>query len=287
MSKTTKKDNIFADGFSVNAEEVVNILVGFISDCIEKTKSEKAVLGLSGGLDSSLVACLAAKALGPERVLGLIMPYKSSSESSKTDAELVVGTYGISSEVVDITPMVDSYFEKHESADPNRRGNFMARQRMAVLYDTAARERGLVIGTSNKSELLLGYGTIFGDLAYAVNPVGDLYKTQIRILSEILGISENIRTKPPSADLIAGQTDEDDLGFTYDKVDKFLYLWADKRKTEDELEKEYGYDREFIKDVVLRVKKNHFKRISPVIAKVSARTIGHEFRYAWEWSLVE
>lgn len=272
---------------SIDTEVVTKILTGFIADCIHKTASKKAVIGLSGGLDSSVVAALAVRALGADRVLGVILPYKSSSRASLEDAVSIGKHLNISTTLIDITPMVDAYFEQPRvlGAGDKRRGNMMARQRMSVLYDISAREKGLVIGTSNKSELLLGYGTIFGDLACAVNPVGDLYKTQIRQIAESLEIPEYIRSKTPTADLVAGQTDEADLGFSYAEVDRFLYLWVDRRQSESEL-KEYDFNPEFIKNVITRVRRNQFKRMPPVIAKISARTIGHEFRYAWEWSTI-
>ena len=270
---------------SIDTEVVTKILTGFIADCLHKTARKKAIIGLSGGLDSSVVTTLAVRALGADRVLGVILPYKSVTRASRQDAEKFARYLGIKTELIDVTPMVDAYFERQPDADANRRGNMMARQRMSVLYDISAREQGLVIGTSNKSELLLGYGTIFGDLACAVNPVGDLYKTQIRQLAESLEIPEYIRSKTPTADLIVGQTDEADLGFSYTEVDRFLYLWVDRRHSESEL-KEYDFNPEFIKNVITRVRRNQFKRMPPVIAKISARTIGHEFRYAWEWSTV-
>jgi len=270
---------------SVDTAIVIQILTEFLSDCITRTSSAKGIIGLSGGIDSSVSAALAAKALGAERVLGVIMPHRSSSPSSRTDAELLAGQLGIAVELVDISPMTDAFYERDPKAGATRRGNTAARQRMAVLYDISARENGLVIGTSNKSELLLGYGTIFGDLACAINPLGDLYKTQVRQVAAALDIPEAIMKKTPTADLVEGQTDEADLGHTYEEIDQFLYLWVDKRYNEAELE-EYGYSPAFISEVIKRVRKNHFKRIPPLIAKVSGRTIGHEFRYAWDWSVV-
>lgn len=276
---------LYPAGLTLNSESVIQILTGFIEDCIHKTSVKKGIIGLSGGIDSSVSAALAVQALGADRVLGLIMPYKSSSSSSAADAEEFAGKLGISTEHFDISPMVDSFYNQDPGVDENRRGNTMARQRMSVLYDISARETGLVIGTSNKSEMLLGYGTIFGDLACAINPMGDLYKTQVRQLAEVLDIPDSIRNKAPTADLVTGQTDESDFGFTYDEVDKFLYLWVDQRYNEAELE-DYGFDPAFISKVIKLVRRNHFKRIPPLIAKVSGRTIGHEFRYAWDWSNV-
>jgi len=276
----------FSVDLSLDYTVVTKILVGFIADCFQKANAQSAVIGLSGGLDSAVVAKLSAEALRLERVLGVVMPYKTSAPESIADALRFGEWLGIRTELVDISPLVDAYFSRQREADANRRGNAMARTRMIVLYDISAREQGLVIGTSNKSELLLGYGTIFGDLACAINPVGDLYKTQMRQLAEYLEIPEYIRKKTPTADLFQGQTDEGDLGFTYDEADRLLFLWVDQRVSEEEL-KEYGFAQEFINAVFNRVRKNNFKRLPPLIAKFSGRTIGHEFRYPWEWSFVK
>ncbi len=275
--------NIAVD-MDINSEKTAEILTGFIKDCFEKTGCQKAVIGLSGGLDSTVAAALSVNALGKDRVIGVIMPYKESSPSSREDAEFIASFLGIESELVDITTMVDAYFENYPGADPSRRGNVMARQRMMVLYDVSARDNGLVIGTSNKSEILLGYGTIFGDLACAINPVGDIYKTQERAIAAHLNIPDRILKKTPTADLVAGQTDEGDLGFSYEEVDPLMYLMVDERYTDEEL-LEKGFSKEFIDNVRTRIKRNHYKRIPPLIAKVSKRTIGHEFRYSWDWSV--
>jgi len=280
--KTNKKDI----DLSIDTEFVNETLTGFIEDCFEKTGAKKAIIGLSGGLDSSVAAKIAADALGGKRVVGVIMPYKTSSLESKEDAILAADSIGIGTIEVDITPMVDSFYENDITADDTRRGNMMARQRMSVLYDISAKESGLVIGTSNKSEILLGYGTIFGDLACAVNPIGDLYKTQERQFGHYLELPEKILNKTPTADLVEGQTDEDDLGFTYEEVDPLLYLMIDEKLDKSALI-EYGFKEKFIDDVSKRIRRNHFKRIPPLIAKLSKRTVGHEFRYAWDWSTIK
>lgn len=281
--KTNQSKSQTGVNLSIDAEIVTKILTGFIKDCFDKTKSKKAVIGLSGGLDSSIVASLAVRGIGAQNVLGVILPYKQSAKESRYDAEAIAHQLGIKIEVIEITPMVEAFRENCSVDNSERIANVIARQRMIVLYDISARESGLVLGTSNKSELMLGYGTIFGDLASAINPVGDLYKTQMRQLSEFLEIPDIIRSKSPTADLIFGQTDESDFGFTYEEVDKLLYLWVDKRCSESELE-DYGFESDFIRDVIKRVRRNHFKRIPPLIGKISARTIGHEFRYSWDWS---
>ncbi len=250
---------------SINTDKVTEILTEFISDSIKEASAAKGIVGLSGGLDSSVVAALSAKALGNDRVLGVIMPYRTSSPQSREDAEQLAKSLGIETEMVDITPMVDAFYAKYQEADANRRGNFMARQRMTVLYDISARERALVIGTSNRSEILLGYGTVYGDLACAVNPVGGLYKTQMRQLAEALGIPETIRLKKPSADLEIGQTDEGDFGFTYAEADKLLYLKIDRQLSDRELE-DKGFDSGFIASINERIEKNRFKSRMPKIA---------------------
>jgi len=260
------------------------ILVAFIRDEVRKVGLGRVVLGLSGGVDSSLSAFLAAEALGPANVLGVRLPYRTSSRESLEDAQRVVGQLGIASLTIDITPQVDSYFELFPDADKRRRGNKMARERMTILYDQSAKWQALVLGTSNKTELLLGYGTLHGDMASAVNPIGDLYKTQVWALAEAMGVPESIVEKEPSADLFAGQTDESDLGFGYREVDRFLYLMVDERYSTAELEGA-GFEREFIRRVSDMVRGSQFKRRLPIIAKVSHRTIDRDFRYARDWGL--
>jgi NAD+ synthase len=260
------------------------LLIGFLRDEVQKTGARRVVLGISGGVDSSLVAMLAAEALGPENVLGIRMPYRLSSRESLEHADQVVAASRIESMRVDITPQIDAYFERFPDADTARRGNKMARERMTILYDHSARIGGLVLGTSNKTELLLGYGTIHGDLASAVNPLGDLYKAQVWNLAEHVGVPRPIIEKPPSADLSPGQTDEGDLGFSYKEVDRLLYAMVDLRYERDELVAA-GFAPGFIDRVASRVQRSQFKRRLPVIAKVSVRTIDRDFRYARDWGL--
>ena len=212
----------------------------------------------------------------------MILPYREGNPESVTHAALVARTLGIRSETVDISPMVDAYCEAHSVRDPVRRGNVMARMRMIVLYDHSAREKALVVGTSNKSEILLGYGTLHGDLACAINPLGDLYKTQIWHLARLLKIPDAVVSKAPSADLWEGQTDEGELGFTYREVDALLYAMVDQRRSDDEL-KAMGFTEDFITRVRYLVRFNQFKRRPPVIAKVSHRTVNVDFRYVRDW----
>jgi NAD+ synthase len=266
----------------VNTELLRRILVAFISNEVKKVGVGRVVVGLSGGVDSSLSAMLAAEALGPDNVLGIMMPYKSSSRESLEHAELVVRKSRVLSLTVDISPEIDAYFERFPDADPKRRGNKMARERMTILYDHSARWDALVLGTSNKTELLLGYGTLHGDMASAVNPLGDLYKTQVWALAEAVGVPEVIVKKQPSADLWEGQTDEAELGFSYLDVDRLLYLMVDERYSKPELVAA-GFPERFVDEVTQRIMNSHFKRRLPVIAKVSQRTIDRDFRYARDW----
>lgn len=265
-----------------NVKFLREILVAFIENEVEKVGLQRVVVGLSGGVDSSLSAMLAAEALGPENVLGILMPYKTSSPESRAHAQLVVRKSSIESLVVDITPQIDAYFQRFPDADSRRKGNKMARERMTILYDHSARWNALVLGTSNKTELLLGYGTLHGDMASAINPLGDLYKTQVWGLAEAVGVPQPVIQKKPSADLWQGQTDEAELGFTYRDVDRLLYLMVDRRYSRPELVAA-GFPEKFIEDVTLRIMNSQFKRRLPVIAKVSHRTIDRDFRYARDW----
>ena len=265
-----------------NVDLLERVLVHFIRAEVHKSGLRRAVLGLSGGVDSSLVAFLAASALGPENVNGFILPYRTSSPDSIADAKRVARQTGIRAEQIDITPQVDAYFERFPTASPLRRGNKMARERMSILYDHSAVLGALVLGTSNKTELFLGYGTIHGDLASAINPIGDLYKTQVWALSRTVGVPARIVAKHPSADLWAGQTDEQELGFTYADVDELLHFMVERRYRHDELVA-LGFDPRFVTRVEELVTRSQYKRRMPLIAKVSGRSIGHDFRYPRDW----
>ncbi|MFQ5666843.1 MAG: NAD+ synthase [Candidatus Binatia bacterium] len=258
------------------------VLTAFIANEVGKVGMRRVVVGLSGGVDSAVSAMLAAEALGPANVLAIKMPYRASSAESLQHANAVVARAGIRSLQVEITPQVDAYFRRFPNASDMRRGNKMARERMTVLYDHSARWQALVLGTSNKTELLLGYGTLYGDMASAVNPLGDLYKTQVWALAERIGVPAAIIRKHPSADLWAGQTDEAELGFGYREVDELLYMMVDLRYSRAELHAA-GFSAAFVRRVMDMVRNSQFKRRLPVIAKLSNRTIDRDFRYARDW----
>ncbi len=259
------------------------IMVGFIRGQLRQAGFERALLGLSGGIDSAVVAFLVAEAIGPERLFCALLPYRTSSEASLEDARSVVDRLGCASRVVDISSIVDGYFEgalgpDGAAASSLRRGNFMARARMAVLYDLSVVWGGLVVGTGNKTEVLIGYTTHFGDDACAFDPVGDLYKSQLRQVAVDLGIPERIITKPPSADLWPGQTDEAEVGFSYAELDRLLYWMVDRRRSAEELA-ERGFDPRFVERVARMVAGAEFKRQVPPIAKLGPRTSGVDYLY--------
>lgn len=267
---------------TIDTKLVRKILTGFIQTEITRSGFSKAVMGLSGGLDSALACFLAAEALGPENVLAIRMPYKSSSQDSLDHAQLVIDQLGVQSLTIPITDMVDPLFQRFLDMDQRRKGNIMARERMIILFDQSEAFKGLVLGTGNKTEILLGYSTLYGDSACALNPIGDLYKTQVRQLSRAMGVPAAVIEKAPSADLWLGQTDEGELGFTYEEVDKLLYLLIDQRYTPEECV-ESGFPVDFVKTVIQRVRRNQFKRVLPPIAKVSNRTVGYDFLYLRDW----
>lgn len=242
-------------------------LVNFLREKISKTGLKKAILGLSGGIDSALVAYLLRDALGKENVYAIMMPYKSSNPQSLAHAKLIVDDLGINAKTIEITDMIDIYFKNQEDASMLRKGNKMARERMSILFDNSAKEKALVIGTSNKTEIFLGYSTQFGDSACAINPIGDLYKTNVWDLSEYLGVPKEVVKKKPSADLWEGQTDEEELGLTYKDADEILYRILEEKKSIEEIENE-GFDLEIIKKIIDKMKKSEYKRNMPLIAKI-------------------
>lgn len=262
---------------AVDPPTLEKVLVAFLRAETASAGTGRGVVGLSGGIDSAVVCALAARALGPDNVSAVLMPTAVSNPASRADAERLVRQLGVKHRVVDVTAMADAYLHGVPDADVVRRGNVYARCRMVVLYDVSAEVGGLVIGTSNKTELLLGYGTLFGDLASAINPIGDLYKTQVRRLAEHLEIPEPIRVKPPSADLWEGQSDEDELGATYEQLDAALVRLVDAHEDPARLVED-GMPAELVRMIGRRIRRSQYKRRPPLIAKVSGRTIGPDFR---------
>jgi NAD+ synthase len=266
----------------IDAAQVIEVIVGFVRSQLEQTGFERLVVGLSGGVDSATVAYLAARAVPAENLLAVRMPYRTSDPSSETDALAVIEALGCDAQRVDLTaaadPLLTLVGHGDEPAIRVRRGNVLARLRMIVLYDRSAAFDALVCGTSNKTEALLGYGTLHGDMAAAIQPIGDLYKSQLRAVATVLGVPPQIVAKPPSADLWPGQTDEDELGATYDDLDRILFAVVDRRWTVDRCVRA-GMDGDFVRWVVERVARNEFKRQMPPAAKVSLRTPGIDHLY--------
>jgi NAD+ synthase len=266
----------------IQPELVTDLLVGFLREEVRSAGLERTVVGLSGGVDSAVVVALCARAFGASNVLSVLLPYRLSNPRSEQDAELVARRLGLPTRRVDISAMADGYLAGARVEGAHRRGNVLARCRMTVLYDLSVEWKGLVIGTSNKSEILLGYSTQWGDAAHALNPLGDLYKHQVYQLARYLDVPEEVIEKSPSADLFEGQTDESELGFTYADADRLFYRLVDRRYSEAELVAE-GFERDFVRKLAARVVASQFKRVPPVIAKLSRRSVGHDFRYLRDW----
>ena len=276
------------DELAIDTDVARRVIAGFIRGQLEQAGFDRAVLGLSGGIDSALVAYLVAEAIGADRLLTVLMPYRTSSPASRADAESVVADLGCRSELVEITAMVDGYFGTDEvagaagadggPASALRRGNFAARMRMSVLYDRSVTWGGLVVGTGNKTEGLIGYTTLFGDSACAFNPIGDLYKSQVRQLSVAIGVPDAIVRKAPSADLWPGQTDEDEGGFSYPLLDRILFWRVDKRRSVEEMA-DMGFDAGTVERVDRMIATSEFKRQMPPIAKLGPRTAGVDYLY--------
>ena len=251
----------------LNLKEVHNELVEFLRENFKKAGFSKAVLGLSGGIDSALVAYLLRDALGKENVLAIMMPYKSSNPDSLNHAKLVIEDLKINSKTIEITDMIDAYFKNEKEASSLRMGNKMARERMSILFDYSSKENALVVGTSNKTEIYLGYSTQFGDSACALNPIGDLYKTNIWDLSRYLKIPNELIEKKPSADLWEGQTDEQEMGLTYKEADQVLYRMLEENKKVEEVLAE-GFNKDLVDNIVRRINRSEYKRRMPLIAKI-------------------
>ena len=266
------------DELAIDADIARRVIGEFIRGQLRQAGFERLVLGLSGGIDSGLVAYLVAEAIGAERLLCVLMPYRTSSDASRTDAESVVTALGCASELVDISPMVDAFFASDPDAAPLRQGNVMARQRMTVLYDRSVTWGGLVVGTGNKTESLIGYTTVFGDNACAFNPIGDLYKSQVRQLAAAIGVPDSVIRKAPSADLWPGQTDESEAGFSYPVLDRLLFWRIDKRRSNEEMTA-LGFDPDLVARVDRMIATSEFKRQVPPIAKLGPRTAGVDYLY--------
>lgn len=272
------------EGLLLDLKLTEEMLVNFLREEVHKVGFKKVILGLSGGIDSALVAFLAAKAFGAENVYTVMMPYKTSSKESLLHAELVVKALGVNTKKIEITDMVEPYFKNNDDMTGLRRGNMMARTRMNILFDNSAKEGALVLGTSNKTEILLGYSTQFGDSAAAINPIGDLYKEQIWALSEYMGVPKEIINKKPSADLWEGQTDEQELGFSYKIADEILYYLVEEGLEVSEIIN-LGYKEEIVNAVVRKIKITQYKRKLPVIANISKRGMGNNFNYSRDWGV--
>lgn len=256
----------------LDREDAVDLLRDFIRDRVTGAGFSHAVLGVSGGVDSALSTYLAARALGPENVLVLRMPYETSTGDTMEDAQAVINDTGVRSKTFSITEGVDGILEDLPEAGKVRRGNVMARVRMIYLYDQAKDFGGLVVGTGNKTEVLLGYSTLHGDGAFDLNPLGDLYKTQVWNLARHLDVPEQIISKPPSAGLWAGQTDEEELGFSYQDVDQVLYMLVEKGESVEACVEE-GFSREFVSEVIERVKRFRFKSQLPPVGSIGQQPL--------------
>ncbi len=249
----------------IDWENVKEQLLIFLKEELAKTGLSRVTVGLSGGLDSAVVAVLCKQAFG-DNMSVVLMPSQFSSKQSIDDSLELCERFNIRYEIKSIAPMIEAYISNmHE--DKLRIGNFSARMRMSVLYDISSRDKSIVVGTSNKSELLLGYGTIFGDIACAINPIGEIYKSDEFEFARYLGVTDSIVNKKPSADLWEGQSDEDDLGYSYTQMDAVLKLFVDEKKSEKEIVS-LGFDKKLVQSVVCRIKANEFKGKLPKIAKI-------------------
>jgi len=261
---------------SVKFKNLEKYLINFLKEESYKTGLKGAVLGLSGGIDSAVVAVLAKKAF-KDNLKAILLPSQFSSDNSISDAVELCEKFNISYEVIEIKALIDAYKENSNSNNL-RIGNFSARIRMSILFDQSAKYNSLVLGTSNKSEIMLGYGTWYGDLASAINPIGDIYKSEIFEFAKYIGVTNNIINKPPSADLWEGQSDEEDLGYSYKEIDAVFNELVENRLSPKEVIKKQ-YEKELVYKLDKMIYQNQFKRKTPLIAKVSSRTVGIDFLY--------
>lgn len=266
----------------IHSETVEKLLVYFIKDTVYKNNFKNGIVGVSGGIDSAVALALTQRALGSQHTFALLMPYKLSSKDSLEDGKKICQQLDVAYEIIDISSSVDAYFDRFPPENKVLLGNKCARERMSVLYDFSARKNALVVGTSNKSEMLIGYSTLYGDSAAAFLPLGDLYKTQVFQLAQYLDIPGSIIKKKPSADLWKNQTDEGEIGITYKELDEILYFMVDCRLREEEIEKA-GYSRENIEKIKRMILNSQYKRTMPPVCKLHARTIGMDFRYPRDW----
>ena len=250
-------------------------LVSFLREELRIRGFTRGVLGISGGVDSAVTAYLAARALGPSNVVGIRMPYRTSSRDSLDHAQLVIDALGIEARTIDISAAVDGYLASEPDASPGRRGNVMARTRMIVLFDQSEREKALPLGTGNKTERLLGYFTWHADDSPPINPLGDLFKSQVWTLARHLGVPEEIVGKPASADLIEGQTDEGDFGISYERADQILN-WLVNGYSSTDVEA-HGFTRAEVELVHKRLSGTHWKRKLPTVAMLSSSAIGETY----------
>jgi len=267
----------------INFEIAEKVIVNFIKDSVYKNNFKRGIIGVSGGLDSAVVLFLTQKALGSNNTWALLLPYKFSSGDSLKHGKLICDLLKVKYETIDISPSVSAYFDRFPTKDRILIGNKCARERMSILYDYSMRKKALVIGTSNKSELLIGYTTLYGDSAAAFLPIGDLYKTQLYDFARYLKVPEEIVSKKPSADLWKDQTDEGEIGLTYLELDEILYNLIDLRKKNQEVVK-LGFSKQMVQKVQNLIKNSQYKRTMPPIAKLQTRTVGLDFRYPRDWN---
>jgi NAD+ synthetase len=260
----------------IDPELVTEWLTAFLREEFGRRNFQRAVVGVSGGVDSALTAALCARALGPQNVIGIRMPYRTSSAASLEHGQLVIDTFGIVGTTVDISAAVDGYLQLESDADATRRGNVMARTRMIVLFDHSAKHRALPVGTGNKTERLLGYFTWHADDSPPINPLGDLFKTQVWELARHLGVPEGIVSKPATADLVHGQTDEGDFGISYLKADQILNWLVHGYSPADAVE-HGGFTTAEVEIVRRRLAGTHWKRRLPTVAMLSQSAIGESY----------